>query len=212
MFVPTPGESKAFTEYLQSLLKHNPNSKQMITQINSKIKKILDLACIKYEDVTNFVEPMARLDYNMKHQFDEYRLNDSLFPADKDQEPRINKTCTKDDRHQLYQLLKICDEKRKEDRNAEKKQQELEAEMQKKARVQEKNLKKENLQKNTGKRAAFRSQPKPLPKKENKSEEKDEDQVDYERYLDKPYPDEMKGFKTRYMEGDVSTSLLGIQR
>lgn len=44
VFVPTPGESKAFTEYLQSLLKHNPNSKQMITQINQKIKKILDLA------------------------------------------------------------------------------------------------------------------------------------------------------------------------
>jgi len=128
VFVPTPGESKAFTEYLQSLLKNNPNGKQMITQINTKIKKILDLACIKYEDVTNFVEPMSRLDYNMKHQFDEYRRNDSLFPPDKEQEPRIMQKCCKDEKHQLYQLLKICDERRKEDRNAEKKLQEQEAE------------------------------------------------------------------------------------
>jgi hypothetical protein len=68
------------------------------------------------------------------------------------------------------------------------------------------------LQKNTGKRAAFRSQPPALVKNEKKCEDKEEDQVDYERYLDMPYPDEMKGFKTRQMEGEVSASLFGIQR
>lgn len=58
-------------------------------------------------------------------------------------------------------------------------------------------MRKEKLEKNTGKRGAERSMPKPVVQQKKVVVLKDQDELDYEKYIDPVYPEEMKLLRIR---------------
>lgn len=181
----TPGKSEAFLNYLTAVGADN-KQRDLITK---KLEAILTTAECKFDDAIDFVIPMGRLEDKLKNIFNQYKIEDKIEAASKKSDERMFET-----------LLKMCDFQRKEIKNIERQQEDKRKEQESKDKMTAKNNKKNNMMPNQGRRENGRSEKLVFEKKKVNKDTADPEEIDYQRYLQQPFPQELKDKKKEEKE------------